>query len=396
MIKGLRSVDFLETPEHVTLRKSVADFMVEFPDEYFREQDKKEEFPRELWNKIAGQGWFGVNVPEKFGGSEFGICEAAVLAHQIASSGAGITGGNLFNVMSMMTVQPLVDHGSEQLKSKYLPVLAAGKVVPCLGLTEPNAGVNTFNIDTFAVKEGDSYIVNGHKIWTTLAHVADIMIIAARTTPKEKAQKKSGGLSLLVAELRNPSVKIQHISKMPMRALGSNEVFFNNLQVPEENLLGVKDKGWASLTTLLNAERVATAAMCVGTGELVLRKAVEYAKQRIVFDRPIGQNQGIQFPLANCKIELECAKLMMQKAGWLFDKARSCAFEANMAAYLGARASFNIADRAIQTLGGMGFARDTDIERHWRDLRLFRTAPIPEEMTLNYVGQHILNLPRSY
>lgn len=389
-------MDFLETREHAILRKSVSDFMTEFSDDYFREQDRKEEFPRELWNKIAAQGWFGVNVPEKYDGSEFGIYEASVLAHQIAASGAGITGGNLFNIVSMMTVQPIVDHGSERLKSKYLPELASGKLIPCLGLTEPNAGVNTFNLETFAVKESDSYIIHGHKMWTTLAHVADIMIIVARTTPKEKVQRKSDGLSLFVAELNKPLVKIQRISKMPMRALGSNEVFLNNLQVPEENLLGVKDKGWETLLTLLNAERVATAAMCIGTGELVLRKSTEYAKQRIVFDRPIGQNQGIQFPLANCKIELESAKLMTQKAGWLFDKTRNCAFEANMAAYLGAQAAFNAADRAIQTLGGMGFARDTDIERHWRDVRLFRTAPIPEEMTLNYVGQHVLNLPRSY
>lgn len=370
--------------------------MTEFSDDYFREQDKKEEFPRELWNKIAAQGWLGVNIPEKYGGSEFGIYEAAILAHQVASSRAGIMGGNLFNIMSMMTVQPILDHASEWVKSHYLPKLASGKFVPCLGLTEPSAGVNTFNVKMFAVKEGDSYVINGHKIWTTLAHVADIMIVVARTTLKEKVERKSDGLSLFVAELNKPSVSIQRISKMPMRALGSNEVFFNNFQVPEENLLGVRDKGWESLVTLLNAERVATAAMCIGTGELVLRKAVEYANQRIVFDRAIGQNQGIQFPLANCKIDLESAKLMMQKAAWLFDKTRKCAFEANMAAYLGARAGFNAADRAIQTLGGMGFARDADIERHWRDIRLFRTAPIPEEMTLNYIGQHVLNLPRSY
>lgn len=389
-------MDFIEEEEHALVRQSIAKIVGTFSGEYFRELDMKEEFPRELWMRFAEDGWFGINVPESYGGSGMGIFEASILAHEAAKAGAGITGGNLFNIMSMMTVQPILDHGSDSLKAKYLPGLSSGRLIPCFGLTEPNAGVNAFDISTFAEKEGDQYVINGQKIWTTLAHVADVILVVTRTTPKEQTVRKTDGLTVFVAEIGTVGCRLRRINKMPMKSLGSNEIFFNDMRVPEENMLGEKDRGWDVLVTLLNAERIATASMCIGTGELILSRAVQYAKERIVFGRPIGQNQGIQFPLAECKVEMESAKLMTQKAAWLFDRTRECAFEANMAAFLGTRSAFKTADRAIQTLGGMGFAHENDIERHWRDLRLFRTAPIPEEMSLNYVGQHILTLPRSY
>ncbi len=256
-------------------------------------------------------------------------------------------------------------------------------------------GVNSFDLRTFAQEDAGEYVINGQKVWITLAHVSDLMILVARTTKKEDAKRKTHGLTLFALDV-DDRIKLNRLKKMPMKPLGSNEVFFEDFRVPEESIIGVKDEGWRPLLSLLNAERISTAAMCIGTGDLVLNRAVNYAKERVVFDRPIGMNQGIQFPLAHCKAELESAWLMTQKASWLFDNKRESGFECNVAAYMGTRAAFNATDRAIETYGGMGFARDYDIERHFRDVRLFRTAPIPEEMVLNYIGQHVLGLPRSY
>ncbi|MDW7977714.1 MAG: acyl-CoA dehydrogenase, partial [Candidatus Caldarchaeum sp.] len=238
--------------------------------------------------------------------------------------------------------------------------------------------------------------LNGQKIWITLAHMADIIVVVARTTPKEKARRRSEGLSLFLLDAKQEGVKTSKIPGMALRPLTSNMVYFEDAWVPESNLLGELDRGWEALSTLLAAERVSTASISIGCGEYVLKKAVDYAVNRKVFGRPIGSNQAIQFPLAEAKAELETARLMTQKAAWLFDKGRDCFFEANVAAFTAARAAFKAADRAVQTFGGMGFAQEYDIERFFRDIRLFRTAPVPEEMVLNFIGTRILNMPRSF
>jgi acyl-CoA dehydrogenase len=266
-------------------------------------------------------------------------------------------------------------------------------------LTEPTAGVNTLDIKTTAQKEGDGYVINGQKMWITLAHKASLMNVVARTTSKENAARRTDGLTLFLVEksnLKRGQIRTERIDDISMRALGSNQVYLEDVFVPGENVLGEVDKGWEVLPTLLNAERISTASMSVGLGQLVLRKAMEYAKNREVFGRPIGQNQAIQFPLARSKADLEGAWAVAQKAAWEFDHGEDCAVSANVAAYVGARAAFFAADRAIQTFGGLGYAKSTDIERHWRDSRLFRTGPVPEEMVLNFLGQRVLHLPRSY
>lgn len=389
-------MDFNETDEQLLMRKSVADLVKQFPNEYWRNKDGAGEFPGEFWDKMAAAGWFAVNIPTEYGGAGLGMYEAALVAYEVARSGGGVAAADLVMRTLAFAAQTIKDHGSLEAREKYLPKLARGQLLCSFAHTEPNAGVNTFDIETYATKKGHSYYLNGQKIWITLAHRADLMVLVARTTPKEKAARKSEGLTLFLLEPQRATVKTSRIPGAALRSLGSNMVFFENAEVPEANVLGQEDKGWSVLTGLLNAERISTAAISIGTGELVLEQAVEYAKNRKVFGRPIGSNQAIQFPLAHCKAELEAAKQVTQKAAWLFDRKRDCALEANIAAYLGARAAFSAADRAVQTLGGMGFAQEYDVERHWRDLRLFRTAPVPEEMVLNYLGHHVLGLPRSF
>jgi len=385
------------------IRKSISELASKFDMTYWVSKDKAKEFPAEFWEALAKNGWLGINIPAEYGGVGYGMFELTVALKEIAASGAGIAGANQLLITASLLTEPIKIGGNESLKEKYLPEIARGKVKGCFALTEPGAGVNTFNISTFAKKDGDEYIINGQKVWTTLAHVADLMVLIARTTPRERAPSKTYGLTIFLVDLREPkareSVKIVPIDKLSFVCLGSNEVFINGLRVPEENVIGEPDKGWEYLAKVLNAERICSAAMTIGTGEYVLRRAVDYAKQRVVFNDPIGKYQGIQFPLAVCKAELEAAWVITQKSARLYDnkkESKELADTANIAAFLAAKAAFNAADRALQTYGGMGFAKDNDIERHWRDLRLFRTAPIPEEMTLNYIAQHILGLPRSY
>lgn len=390
-----------ESEDHRLIRKSVSESVSRFDLMYWVSKEKAREFPGEFWDEMARHGWFGINIPTEYGGAGYGMLETSLLINEVARSGAGVTGADLFLLTCTLVSEPIILGGSEDLKERYLPSIAEGRIKGCFAVTEPEAGVNTFDTRTIARREGDGFVITGKKIWTTLAHLADIMILLTRTTPREKAPRKTHGLTIFLVDLRTResknAVRITPIDKLSMVPLGSNEVFIDGLRVPEENVLGGVDEGWGCLAPVLNAERIATGAMCSGTGELVIRRAAEYSRQRVVFGRPIGMNQGIQFPLAHYAAELEAAWNMTLRAAWLYDRrSDETPFAASVAAYLAARAAFMAADRAIQTYGGMGFGRDNDIERHWRDLRLFRTAPIPEEMTLNYIAQHRLGLPRSY
>ena len=389
-------MDFAESENQRTIREEVTKLTSSLPNDYFRKQDRAREFPRELWDLLGRNGWFGVNIPQEYGGVGLGLSELSIVIQAVASSGAGVMGGNLFTVTSAMVPPAILKYGTESLKQTYLPKIATGKQVCAIGITEPASGVNTLDIQTFAERKAGEFVISGQKTWITFAPVSDLMLLVARTTKKENVKSRTHGLSLLLVDTHAAGIRISPIEGLSMRPLLSSEVFFDDVSVPEENLVGVQDNGWIELTSLLNNERVSAASLCLGTGEYVLQKATDYSKNRYIFGRPIGQNQSVQFPLADSAAKLETIKLMLSKATWLYDNNKECAIEANIAAYLSSIAAFETADRAIQTFGGLGFATDTDIERHWRDLRLWKTAPLPEQMVLNFLAQRLLKLPKSY
>lgn len=391
-------LNFEETEEQKLLREAVSSLAYKFPDDYWRQKDEDAEFPREYFKNLADDGWFNLNVPSELGGTGLGISETSIVIHEVARR-AGMAAADIVMAICVFAVNTIRTFSKDSIRRKYLPELGEGKHIMAFCLTEPAAGVNTLDITTSATREGDGYVINGQKIWITLAHEATLMNVVTRTTPKEKAARRTDGLTLFLLDrqnLKKGDIRTKRIEDISMRALGSNEVYFDNVYVPEENIIGEKDRGWNVLPALLNAERISTASMSIGLGELVLEKATNYAKNRNVFSRPIGQNQAIQFALARSKADLESAWSITQKAGWEFDKGLDSSVSANVAAYMGARTAFFTSDRAMQTYGGLGFAKSSDIERHWRDSRLFRTGPVPEEMVLNFLGQRVLGLPRSY
>ncbi len=389
-------MDFEETEIQKTIKEEVSKLVSSLPGSYYRKKDGSKEFPKELWGLLAKNGWFRTNIPQEYEGAGLGLTELSVVIQNVAASGAGVMGGNLFTVTSAMVPPAILKFGAESLKRSFLPKLARGELICAIGITEPSAGVNTFDIDTFAERKAGEFIVTGQKIWITFAPVADLMLLISRTTKKQDVKKRTQGLSLFLMDMHDPNVHITPIDGLAMRSLLSSEVRLDGVSVPEENLVGVQDSGWEALTALLNNERVSAASLCLGTGDYLLRRAVEQAKNRHVFGRPIGQNQGVQFPLADSSAKLETAGLMLKKATWLYDSNRECAIEANIAAYMASNAAFEVADRAIQVFGGMGFAVETDIERHWRDLRLWKTAPLPEQMVLSFLAQRMLGLPKSF
>jgi acyl-CoA dehydrogenase len=391
-------LSFEESEEQKLLRESIGGLTERYGDEYWRIKDTTGEFPREYFASLAKGGWFNLNVPQALGGAGLGMQEVAIVINEVARR-SGMAASDIIMAICVFAIQTIKTFAKQPLQSRLLKELAQGMHVMSFCLTEPEAGVNALDITTTAKRDGDGYVINGNKLWITLAHEASLMNVVARTTPKDQATKRTDGLTLFLVEasrLSRGEIRRKRIDDLSMRALGSNEVFFDNVYVPSENILGALDKGWEILPILLNAERISTASMSVGVGQLALDKAINYAKSRKVFSRPIGSNQAIQFPLAKSKVELECAWAMTQKAAWEFDNGLDCAVSANIAAYMGARAAFFTSDRAIQTYGGLGFARSSDIERHWRDSRLFRTGPVPEEMVLSFLGQRKLGFPRSY
>ncbi len=391
-------LDFEETEDQKLLREAVSLLASGFPDEYWRHKDEDSEFPREYFKSLAESGWFNLNVPSEFGGTGLGMTDTSIVIHELAKR-SGMAAADVIMAICVFAINTIKSFARDSIKKRYLQELGQGKHIMAFCLTEPGAGVNTLDITTTATKEGDGYLLSGQKIWITLAHEATLMNVVTRTTPKVKARKRTDGLTLFLVDrqnLKTGEIRTKRIEDISMRALGSNEVYFDNVFVPEENIIGELDKGWDILPALLNAERVSTASMSIGLGELVLQRATSYAKTRQVFSRPIGQNQAIQFALARSKADLESAWAITQRAAWEFDNGIDCSVSANIGAYMGARAAFFASDKALQTYGGLGFAKNSDIERHWRDSRLFRTGPVPEEMVLNFLAQRALGLPRSY
>ena len=379
---------------HHDIRDAVRALCAEFPDEYFRKVDDKRAYPAEFVQALTKAGWLAALIPQEYGGSGLGLTEASVVMEEINRAGgnAGACHGQMYNMGTLLR------HGSEAQKKKYLPKIASGEWrLQSMGVTEPTAGTNTTEIKTTAVKKGDRYVVNGQKVWTSRLQHSDWMILLARTTPLAEVKKKSLGMSIFMVELK-PALK-QGLTVRPIRNMvnhETNEVFFENLEIPEENLIGEEGQGFKYILDGLNAERTLIAAECIGDGYWFIDRVTKYASERVVFGRPIGKNQGVQFPIADAFIEVEAANLMRWKACELFDRHEPMGAEANMAKYLAAKASWEAGNACLQFHGGFGFACEYDVERKFRETRLYQVAPISTNLIYSFVAEHVLGLPRSF
>jgi acyl-CoA dehydrogenase len=388
-------MDFAEHEDHRAIRQAVRDVCRRFDDDYWMRLDAEHRFPWEFYRAMAKGGWIGIAVPEAYGGGGQGITEASIVLEEVAASGACMNGASAIH-LSMFGMYPVVLHGSEELKARVLPPVASGELHVAFGVTEPDAGLDTTSISTRAVRDGDHYVVYGRKVWTSKALESDKVLLLTRTTPKAQSAKPTDGMTLFVANLKDPAVRITAIPKLGRNAVASCEVVYDGLAVAESDRVGEEGKGFRYLLDGLNAERVLIASEALGIGRAALRRAVAYAKQRVVFGRPIGQNQGISFPLADSHAQLRAAELAIREASWRLDARLPAGEQANTAKYLAADAAFKAADRAVQTHGGFGYASEYHVERYFREARLQRLAPVPQEMVLNYLAEHVLGLPRSY
>ncbi len=384
----------VNSDQYQEIRDGVRAVCDQFTDEYHREVDSKREYPEAFVKALTDAGWLSAMIPEEFGGSGLGLAEASVIMEEINRSGgnAGACHGQMYNMGTLLR------HGSIEQKNRYLPEIANGSLrLQSMGVTEPTTGTDTTKIKTVAVKKGDRYVVNGQKVWISRIQHSDLMILLARTTPLKDVRKKSEGMSIFIVDLHqaiNHGLTVRPIENMVNHE--TNELFFDELEIPEENLIGEEGKGFRYILDGLNAERTLIAAECIGDGYWFVDRASSYAKERVVFDRPIGQNQGIQFPIAEAFIEVEAANLMRWKACELFDAQLPCGSESNMAKYLAAKASWEAANACLQTHGGFGFAAEYDIERKFRETRLYQVAPISTNLILSYTAEHVLGLPRSF
>ena len=388
-------MDFEVTDEHRLIRDAIRKVCKDFPDDYWSKCDTEHRFPWDFYNALAAAGWIGIAIPEKYGGSGRGITEASILLEEVCASGAAMNGASGIH-MSIFGMHPVVKHGSDEMKQRYLPRIASGDLHVAFGVTEPDAGTDTTSISTFARRDGDYYIVRGRKVWTTKALESERVLLLVRTTPADRVARRTDGMTLLLAELKRPEVQISAIDKAGRNAVATCEVVYDDLPVHVTDRVGEEGKGFRYLLDGLNAERILVAAEALGIGRAAMRRATDYARERVVFKRPIGMNQGVAFPLGEAQMRLDAAELMIRKASWLIDQGQPCGAEANMAKWLAADAGFAAADQAVQTHGGFGYAREYHVERYWREARIMRLAPISQEMILNYVTEHVLDLPRSY
>jgi acyl-CoA dehydrogenase len=382
-------------PVHEDIRQAVRTLCSKFPDEYWAEQDEKHEFPWDFFNAVVEGGWLGLTIPEEYGGGGLGVTEAAIVEREIAASGAGMGGCSSVHI-GIFGFEPILHHGSEDLKQRFLPRVPTGELQISFAVTEPDAGTDTTNISTFARKVDGGWLISGKKVWISNAQQAERMLLLARTTPKDECAKKTDGLTVFFAPVDQEKVTIRRIPKMGRNSVDSNELFIDDLFVADEDVVGEVGKGFKVILTGLNAERVVAANAMLGIGEAALRRGTRYANERVVFGRPIGQNQGLAFQLAEAKIRIEAADAVLQKATWMVDQQLPCGAEANYAKWLCAEAGYYSADVALQVHGGMGYSKEYHVERYFREARLMRIAPISQEMVLNYVAEHVLGLPRSY
>jgi len=388
-------MNFELSDEQQALCDAVARICARFDDDYWLRKDKDGGFPFELHQALAESGWLGICIPEEYGGSGLGITEAALMMQTISASGAGMSGASAVH-MNIFGLQPVVIFGNDEQKKRMLPPLVQGKEKACFAVTEPDAGLNTTRLKTQAVREGDHYILSGSKVFISTAQVAEKMLILARTTPLDQVKKPTEGLSLFYTDLDRRFVEAHVIDKMGRKAVDTNQLFIDGLKVPVEDRIGEEGKGFHYILHGMNPERILIAAEAIGLGKVALQRATRYANERVVFDRPIGQNQAIQHPLAERWMHLEAAHLMMLKAADLFDRGLPCGAEANSAKYLGAEAGYQACLQAVMTHGGYGYAKEYHVERYLRESLIPRIAPISPQLILCFIAEKVLGLPKSY
>jgi acyl-CoA dehydrogenase len=388
-------MDFTLTDAQREIREQVLRLCARFGDDYWLERDRTATFPDGFFAAMAEGNWLGIAMPEEYGGAGLGITEAAIMMQAIAESGAAMSGASAIHI-NIFGLNPVVVHGTPEQKQRMLPPLIAGQDRACFGVTEPNAGLNTTEISTRADRHGDHYRINGTKMWTSTAQSATKILLLARTTPLDKVKRRSHGLTLFYTTLDRAHADVRLIHKMGRHAVDSNMVFFEDMEVPVEDRIGEEGEGFRALLHGLNPERALVAAEAIGIGRVALARAARYARERIVFGRPIGQNQSIQHPLAESWAELEAANLMMLKAAWLYDTGQECGAEANAAKFLAGEAGYRACERAVLTLGGMGYAQEYHVERYLREAMVTRIAPITSQLILSYLAERVLDLPKSY
>ena len=390
-------MDHTPDPDHEAIREGVRRVCADFDDDYWRRCDTDHEFPWDFYAAMAAGGWIGIAIPEAYGGGGRGITEASIVVEEVAASGAAMNGASAIH-LSIFGMGPVIKHGSDDLRERILPAVASGELHVAFGVTEPDAGTDTSRITTRATlaADGSHYLVRGRKVWTTKAPYCDKVLLLTRTAPREAGARPTDGMTLLLADLQRPEVTITPIPKAGRNAVVSCEVAYDDLPVPVTERIGEEGEGFRYLLDGLNPERILIAAEALGTGRAALRRAVSYANERVVFDRPIGQNQGIAFPLARCHMELRAAELAIREASWRYDQGLPAGEAANTAKYLAAEAGYRAADQAVQTLGGMGYASEYHVERYWREARLMRLAPVSQELVQAYIATQVLGLPKSY
>ena len=378
-----------------TIRDTILKVAHEFTDEYWLDKDKNGGFPEEFYSAFAKDGWLGIAMPEKYGGAGLGITEASLMMQAVAESGAGMSGASALH-MNIFGLKPVELFGNEEQRERFLPPLIQGKEKACFAVTEPNVGLDTTKLKTKATPDGNGYVVNGSKIWISTAQVADKVLLLTRTTDIDDVRKPTEGLTLFYTDLDRDRVEVREIDKMGRKAVDSNMLFIDGLKVPIEDRIGQEGMGFRYILEGMNPERILIAAEAIGIGRAALARATQYAKERIVFGRPIGKNQSIQHPLAKCWAELEAANLMTMKAASLFDKGDPCGAEANASKFLAAEAGFDACQTAVMTHGGFGYAKEYQVERYLREVMVTRIAPISPQLVLSYLAERVLGLPKSY
>lgn len=387
-------MDFDLTEQQRAIDESVRQICSGFNDDYWTTAEEEARFPQEFHRAMAEGGWLGITMPEEYGGAGLGVTEAAIMMQAVAAGGGGQSAASALHI-NLFGPHSIVVHGSPEQKARWLPPLIAGEQKACFGVTEPDAGLDTTSISTFATKVDGGYRVSGRKMWTSTGQVADKILLLTRTSAKDEA-RPTHGLTLFYADLDRTKIEVRRIHKMGRNAVDSNAVFIDDYFIPEADRIGEEGKGFGYILHSLNPERVLVASEAIGLGRDALRRAATYARERVVFGRPIGQNQGIQHPLAECWTKLEAAWGMTLRAGWLYDQGRPCGAEANAAKFLAAQAAFDTATRAVLTHGGMGYAREYQVERLFRESILARIAPVTEQLILSFIAEKVLSLPKSY
>jgi acyl-CoA dehydrogenase len=388
-------MDFALTENQEAIRDAIAKICSGFDDAYWLRKDREGGFPHDFHKALADAGWLGICVPEAYGGSGLGITEAAIMMRTIAESGAGMSGASAVHI-NVFGLNPVVVFGTEEQRRRMLPPMVEGREKACFAVTEPNTGLNTTQLKTRAVAKNDRYVVNGQKVWISTAQVAHKILLLARTTPLEEVKKPTHGLSLFYTDFDRTRVKVHEIEKMGRKIVDSNELFFEDFEIPMEDRIGEEGRGFEYILEGMNPERILIAAEAVGLGKLALGKAADYAKTRIVFNRPIGQNQAIQHPLARNWMELEAAWLMVMSAAWQYDNGLPCGAAANAAKYLAGEAGFQACEQAVMTHGGFGYAKEFHVERYLREVLIPRIAPISPQLVLSFIAEKVLGLPKSY